>query len=201
MSAVAAGTSLDERLLLLINQGGAHPWLDIVMPWVSAKAGFSFPLLLAIVFYLGWRHGRDGWWAGLALLALVALGDLLGNLFKHWLGQSRPCLDMAEFLRFPGGGPFPPCEQSRTGMPSNHALNFFAVLAYLRFVWRGHPLWLLMLVIAFAVAWSRIYLGQHYPSQVAAGAVLGLVIGWLYVRFCRWRWAFLDRIRAEEGGR
>ncbi len=192
---------MDQALLLQINQAWAHPWLDVLMPWLSAKLGFSFPLLALIVAYLGWRHGAAGWRTAVALLLLVALGDSLGNLLKYLLDQPRPCLDMAPLLRRPDGAPFAPCAHSSTGMPSNHALNFFATFAYLSVVFRSNWLRLGMLAIAVGVAWSRVYLGQHYPSQVLVGAVLGLVLGWGYAGFCRWRWNFIDQVRRAEARR
>lgn len=75
-------------------------------------------------------------------------------------------------------------------MPSNHALNYFLAASLLlaatpwRF-WR-----LAMPGVAILVALSRIYLGKHYPSQVLAGAAIGIALGLLaatalcYYRLC-----------------
>ncbi|MCD6234085.1 MAG: phosphatase PAP2 family protein [Candidatus Marinimicrobia bacterium] len=75
----------------------------------------------------------------------------------------------------------------RWTFPSNHAANFFTVAAVLTFFYRKRRFipWLM----AVLVAYSRVYVGRHYPLDVLAGAVLGFVIGrllctlwqaWLY---------------------
>jgi membrane-associated phospholipid phosphatase len=42
--------------------------------------------------------------------------------------------------------------------------------------------WLWTLLVAFLVAISRVYVGVHYPSDVAGGALLGLIVAWLVHR-------------------
>ena len=60
---------MDETLLLAINQGWAHPWLDAFLGWVSQRESFSFPLLLIILALL-WHRARG---AGIKLWLLMAL--------------------------------------------------------------------------------------------------------------------------------
>lgn len=179
MIAVADSMSLDARVLLAVNQGWAHPWLDPVFSLLSSKWGFSFPFLALAAVLLAVRWRRDGLWLGVALLATVLCGDALGNLLKHLLEQPRPCLELALQVRPPG-----PCGGGRFGMPSNHALNFFAAATFLGALLRRPRGWIGLYALAAAVALSRVYLGRHYPSQIFAGAALGAAVGlaaWMLV--------------------
>jgi undecaprenyl-diphosphatase len=71
------------------------------------------------------------------------------------------------------------CGDALTGMPSNHALNFFAAATFVAVTvpWRG---WHIVTVSsAVLVAISRVYLAKHYPSQVVFGAGIGMTLGLL----------------------
>lgn len=63
----------------------------------------------------------------------------------------------------------------RWTFPSNHAANFFSLASVLTFFYRKQR-WIPWL-IAVLVAYSRVYVGRHYPLDVLAGAILGFVIG------------------------
>ena len=191
--------SLDSRILLAVNQGWAHPWLDALFRQLSATWGFSFPFLALLVALLLRRFGRDGLWLSMALAAVVLCGDAVGNLLKHLLTMPRPCLELAAQIRPPG-----PCGGGNLGMPSNHALNFFAASAFLAPWLRGRwSRWALFLLAA-AVGLSRVYLGRHYPSQVLVGASLGLIVGfagaWMTARTALGRRLRERRFSAEPQG-
>jgi undecaprenyl-diphosphatase len=168
---------MDQQLLLWINQGWSSTPLDYFFIWLSSRAGFSFPLLAGFLIWWGYRHGRDGlkFWG--LLILVIALGDQLGGLLKDLLAQHRPCYDIASLVRRPGHDPGSACGDSLTGMPSNHALNFFAVAAFLGLALRSVRLGAAMFGVAFLVALSRVYLAKHYPSQVLVGGAVGVAWG------------------------
>ena len=169
---------MDADILIWINQSWGHPWLDNLFSWLSGKIIFSFPLLGILICYLGIRFGIDGWKAGCFLLGLIIVSDGSGNLLKHILGQARPCLDYAPQLRGLADNAFLACSESSTGMPSNHALNFFVAWSFLATLIPRKSFQIGLLIIAISVALSRVYLGAHFPSQVLAGASLGIFIGY-----------------------
>lgn len=168
---------MDLELLQAINQGWANPPLDIFFGWISQKQGFSFPLLGLILWLLWRRDGHDGLRLWLALIVCVLLGDAVGNGFKHLLAQLRPCAEYPELVRLMTEPFRVGCSDNPTGMPSNHSLNFFLTASFLGVALRSWRWGLVLGVVAGLVALSRVYLGVHFPSQVLAGAGLGLVLG------------------------
>lgn len=177
---------MNESLLLWINQQWHTPFLDIFFTWISDKNTFSFPLLGGIILVLGLKYGKPGWHVGLLMILVAATGDLLGNFLKSIFAQPRPCLDLWQVIRMPHADTTR-CLISQSGMPSNHALNFFATFSFLSFFVRRHSIIIASIILCTLVAISRIYLGEHFPSQVLAGAAIGtlygLSIAWICKRF------------------
>jgi undecaprenyl-diphosphatase len=169
--------SWDSALLLSINQAWASPVLDALFGWVSQKGTFALPVLLIILALLWRRGGRAGLNLWLLLIGLILAGDLLGNLIKHLTLQFRPCVDLGTAVRLVTS-PFEiGCSPKPHGMPSNHALNFFVTASFLGLALRSWRWGLVLGGMAILVALSRLYLGVHYPSQVLAGALLGMLLG------------------------
>ena len=65
-------------------------------------------------------------------------------------------------------------------MPSSHAANHFGLAAYwyftVNFITRQKWYWLWFW--AFCICWAQVYIGKHFPLDIAGGAFLGIVTGW-----------------------
>ncbi len=105
---------------------------------------------------------REAWFI-CALLGPAAIA--LNYVVKLVVRRPRPVLEGLPPL---GGAP------SSLSFPSAHATSSFAVATAMA---RVEPWGALAFVLAFALSVGRPYLGMHYPSDVLAGAVLGVVLG------------------------
>jgi undecaprenyl-diphosphatase len=108
--------------------------------------------------------------AEVALLtaAAVVVADTTASLIKQAVERPRP------FVPFPDPEPLVGTG-SGYAFPSGHAATSFAAATVLA---RAAPrLTPVLVVLAVAVAWSRVYVGVHYPGDVLAGALLGLAVG------------------------
>ena len=157
---------LDFAVLDFIYNTFRCGFLDAVFPFITALGNSGIIWIAAGAALLGFPKYRR---RGLYLLCALLAGLLVGNLFlKLTVARPRPCWinDSVELLiSMPRDYSF----------PSGHALSSFAgasVLAGTRRSW-GYFAFALASLIAF----SRLYLYVHFPTDVLAGAAIGLVLG------------------------
>ena len=106
-------------------------------------------------------------------------------VLKPLIGRLRPFVERPDVvLLIP-----PPGDAS---FPSGHTAASFAAVFALKA--SGSPLWKPALLWALLIAFSRLYLYVHWPSDVLGGAVLGAVVGWLGAKLAA---AAADRISPE----
>ena len=157
--------SLDLRMLRFMRTSGHSPGLEKAAKRLG-KAGNNGAIWVALGVLLAVFDGsnREAW-VICAFLAPVAIA--LNYLVKLIVKRPRPVLEGLPPL---GGAP------SSLSFPSAHATSAFAVATAMT---RVEPWGALAFVLAFALALGRPYLGMHYPSDVLAGAVLGVALGLL----------------------
>ncbi len=189
----------DTRALLWINQHH-EPWLDAVLYPVSF-AGEKGLLLALLFFGLLWMPRRD-WplWAGIAVALMLADRLMIEAVTLVWF-RDRP------FLALDGVRQVGPVWYT-SSFPSGHAHYVWLVTVVLG---ARRPSWLWGLVpFALLTCYARPYFGMHYPSDVVAGALMGVVSGavialiqraWLHRLACSGRGYALAPQQAEAGGR
>jgi undecaprenyl-diphosphatase len=178
-AAVTAPPTIDVELLAVFNRPGLE-WLDLVMKAASSRL-VLLPLALLAALYL-WRRSPHGLLAALLLGVAIAASDLVAvRLLKPAFARVRPCAaEPARVVAIAGCG-------SGASFPSSHATQ--AAAAAMVLGWGSPALAPAGAAIALLVGISRVYLGVHWPTDVAAGWALGAAIGALLIFLSRRRHA------------
>ena len=166
--------SIEFGILDWIQRNLRCEFLDWLMPAVSALSNHGEVwILLVVLLVLIKGRRREGLRVGAALLL-----DLLScNLIlKPLVGRVRPCVvnSTVELLV---------AVPTDASFPSGHTAASFAAVFALYF--SGSPLWRPAAVLASLIAFSRLYLYVHWPTDVLGGILLGLAVGWLGAKFIK----------------
>ncbi len=171
----------DQALFHLINGQWHHPIADAILPLLREKT-FWIPAYLLFAAWLVWKYRLQALWIILALVATVAISDTLSHrLIKQSVKRVRPCrnpeLEVRQ-LAYCGGG---------YSFTSNHAANHFALAMFILGLWgRRARFWRWLLPLwAASIAYAQVYVGVHYPLDVLAGSLLGILIGYPAGRWAR----------------
>ena len=183
--------AFDTSLLLAVN-GWHDPYWDQFMFLLSQR--FSWALIL-LVFV--WITVRRNWKHALLIVLAVALAVLLADqisssLIKHLVERLRPThapalQGMVHTVNGYEGGLY--------GFVSSHAANSFAVALLLILMMRHRAVTVTLLIWAALQCYSRVYLGVHYPGDIAGGMAVGLLVGWGVYRL--WRHVHLHRLHGS----
>lgn len=164
--------SIDVWLFYAVNHGMSNPVFDVIMP-VYTNSRMWLPIYILGCLYLVVRQGSKGrWCAGILVGTVVILDQLSSHFLKETIGRLRPFDVLGDVFQLvgSGGGSF----------PSNHAMNNAAAAVILSHFYPSlRPLWW---TIAGVMAFSRVYCGVHYPSDVVGGIVIGSAVGWAVIQ-------------------
>ncbi len=153
------------NILWWIRDHLTGPFLDTVMPYITSLADHGEIWIVLALVLVCFKKTRK---AGVAMGIAMACGYLVGNLgLKNLFARTRP-YDVTEVNLL--------VEKLHDfSFPSGHTLVSFEAATAL---WFYHRRWgVAALVLAALIAYSRLYLFVHYPTDVLAGALLGVGIG------------------------
>jgi undecaprenyl-diphosphatase len=155
---------LDQRIDRFVVHHRAEPF-DTIFVWLSRMGTYGLVwIAIAAVIAFFWKRP----FALPLTLCAIVLAEATTELGKALIHRDRPGLHYAE----PRPLVFLPHTHS---FPSGHAAASFACAATLaRFTSRGVAI--ALFVLAALIAWSRVYVGVHYPLDVLVGALIGLAI-------------------------
>jgi len=167
----------DRWLFEQINSQLTNSFLDAVLPYLR-NSNYWMPLYLFFLVFVTLNFGKRGWLWVLIFICTVALTDLISSrIFKEGFERLRPCRDPDMLFRVrlllkncSGGFSF----------TSSHAANHFGMATFFfltfRSVFNSKWVWLAFLW-AFSICYAQVYVGVHYPSDIAGGALIGLITG------------------------
>lgn len=170
----------DTELFLYLNKLGSPTWDSF---WLLITNEFTFVPLYAILLYLIYKsYGLNSMLIFIVTIALmITFTDQITNLFKHTFQRPRPCrLDelVNEGMRYIAE------RCGRYGFFSGHSSNSMAAAVFGGLLLKKHykyPLFLLILW-SLIVAYSRIYVGVHYPIDLVCGLAFGAIAGFLFYK-------------------
>ena len=183
--------SIDKSLFKTLNYSLQNALFDVIMPFLTnldKQRPWIFVFVGVIWIGLVWKGGRRGRIIAFLLVPLILISDQLSSqLIKPLIGRARPChltdgMAQVEHLHL-----LVDCGPGKS-FPSSHAVNNFAAAGLFSYYYRR---WFWAFAsLATVVAYSRIYVGVHYPFDALVGAVIGggcaalIIIGW--TNFERW---------------
>ena len=161
----------DHNLFHYINGNLSNSFFDWFMPFVTNQNNWILPLLV-LIYWLLFRGEKRGRITFVILIVTVVLIDAVAaQIIKPMIGRIRPSHAIPEMINLlvPPGGKF--------SFVSNHSANAFGLSVILGYF---YPPWKWKVTgLAFIIAFSRVYVGVHYPADVFFGALFGYGTAWV----------------------
>ncbi|WP_374451282.1 phosphatase PAP2 family protein [Cloacibacterium normanense] len=162
----------DKQAMIFLNNLGSSTfdpfWILVSEKW------FWIPLYVIFLYFLYKNFNKKSLFYILLFVALgITASDQIANIFKFGFERLRPCHDpsLEGLLReVKCGGKF--------GFYSAHSSNSFFVATYLTILLgkKIKQLPYFLFVWAAIVAYSRVYLGMHFPGDIIIGAIMGILL-------------------------
>ena len=171
--------SLDIEFSIWLAQ---FQYLDGFFSFISTR-WFAFILVLVAGIYFYYLKKFKIF---IFICLATSFGDFTGNILKELLSDTRPCFGYSEIF-IQAGLIEHECGSQSTGMPSNHAINFFLFTTLLCLTIKNKFISSIFIISSVFVALSRVFLIKHLLSQVIIGAFIGIFLGIIFYNlFYRW---------------
>ena len=169
----------EADFLLFLQNHVRNDFLNVIMNGLSAIMNSGILAIIIIVFLLVFKPTRRiGVVALIALLVCFVINNLI---LKNVVARTRP-YDAIEGLMLIAKKP------NDYSFPSGHSANSFVVAGTLTWCLSKEKKWIgvLLLLLSGLIAFSRLYVGAHYPTDVIFGTISGIVIS-IVVYFIVWK--------------
>lgn len=162
---------IDLKLFYFINHTLSNPVFDKFFPFITEVKNWyiAYIILFLILLIKGGRIGRI---TAAAMIILIVVTDQFSSFFlKNLFARIRPCNVLTDVNILVS------CTESFS-FPSSHAVNNFAAATLFTKIFP--KLKWSFFTVATLMAFSRPYVGVHYPSDAIFGAVIGAIFGYLF---------------------
>jgi membrane-associated phospholipid phosphatase len=175
---------------------GLYEWVVGGLPFLEEIRGWRTPLLDVYFLVLTFLGNEEFflialpaiYWCfdkrlGRRLVYLLVVSNVVNSAFKNIFQMPRPPTELRMV------------EEASYGLPSGHAMNAVTLWGYAtwRLRWIGSWIWIIAIWVILSTAFSRLYLGVHYPADTVTGLALGLLtlVGFVWLE--RWVTGWLPR--------
>ena len=170
----------DKDVFLFLNNLGSPTW-DTIWLVITNKLTF-IPMYIVLLYIIYKQLGlKTMLLLILVIAAMVTFTDQITNLFKHSFERLRPCREdgVKAFMRFIA----PRC--GKYGFFSGHSSNTMAVAVFVGLLLKPYYKKLIFILLFWSVivAYSRIYVGVHYPLDIICGMNFGALSGFCFYKF------------------
>ncbi|MFV0564511.1 MAG: phosphatase PAP2 family protein [Flavobacteriaceae bacterium] len=173
----------DTQLFLYLNNLGSATWDWL---WLAITARLTFVPLYGILLYLLYK--KFGLKSLLVFVIVVALmitfTDQVTNMFKRGFQRTRPCgeADLIDQMRFIA------VRCGKYGFFSGHSSNSMAAAIFAGLMLKPYYKNLIFILIAWSliVAYSRVYVGVHYPLDLLCGLIFGAISGFAFYKLAQY---------------
>lgn len=152
--------------------------LDFFFYWITYFGdGLTFVILIIVLFFISYSNSLNGL---VIFLSTAIFAQVMKRVFFADRFRPYPVLSEQYELYLPEGVK-PIVYES---FPSGHTVTAFALATFLVLTYPKKWLWLVLLLMAWITAYSRVYLTHHFPIDVWVGSIIGTVGGllayWLF---------------------
>lgn len=172
----------DRDLFLYLNSKHT-PWLDPIMYTISTYTAWIL-VCLTVVALMVYRDRVWGLRAAIFMLVGIAVNGIANNIIKVLIMRPRPSHEpvLQEIIHQLGDA------DNHYSFFSAHTSNSICLAVFSTLYFGNKYYGILIFAWAMAVAYSRIYVGRHYPLDIVFGLLFGVLSGlfsvWLYQKYC-----------------
>ena len=167
--------TIDYGILFWIHANLSSVALDISMPFITDEQNWRIPITL-LIFALGFKTGTKGKLClGILIISLALTDAICGHILKPFFERLRPShlnLDGINLIVSKGG---------KWSMPTNHAANMFSLATVLSYFYKR--IRISLFTLAIIIAFSRVYVGVHFPGDILVGGLIGYLIALTVLTF------------------
>lgn len=167
---IGSAYNLDVHVFYFINLSLQNPFFNLLMPLITNIGSYIVWIVICLMLAIfGGEKGRN---VAIILFIAIIFGQLMDELLKYIFLRPRPYMVLQGVHQL--------ASVDNASFPSGHATEIFIGCVILG---KKYGYMILFLILAFIISFSRIYLGVHYPTDVIAGALLGIVISLLVLHY------------------